>query len=138
MHTKIFCISIAFFLSFTCIYSQTGSNIFPEPHTETAEIEIILKGAPGGNVWLFGVYGDQNLLKDSAQADTTGKVVFKNKRYSEGMYYAAYRDNSNLAFLLDRNQKIFLHTDKADVNRRMETNSAENKIYYENRAYEAD
>lgn len=139
MRHKLYCIiSVAFLLSFTCAYAQSSSKNFFESYTDSAEVEIILKGAPAGAAWLFGVYGDQNLLKDSAQADTTGKVVFKNKRYPEGMYYVSYRDNSTLAFLLDRNQKIFLHTDKADVNRHMETNSAENKIYYENRVYEAD
>lgn len=132
-------IAVTFLLLFNYAYAQKSGEKFFEPYTESAEIEITLKGAPAGNVWLFGVYGDQNLLKDSAQADSTGKVIFKNKgRYPEGMYYVGYSDNSNMAFLLDRNQKIYLHTDKADVNHNMQTNSAENKIYYENRVYEAD
>jgi thiol-disulfide isomerase/thioredoxin len=133
-------ILLIFSLFITTSYAQksTGEKFF-EPYTENAEIEITLKGAPEGTAYLFGVYGDQNLLKDSAQADSTGKVVFKSaQRYPEGLYYVIYKDRFSLTFLLDRNQKIFLHTDKADVNHRMETNSADNKVYYMSRGYEGD
>jgi peroxiredoxin len=138
MRHKHYPIIIIFFFVLTAYSYAQNSGKFFEPYTDSAEVEIILKGAPAGTAWLFGVYGDQNLLKDSAQADSTGKVIFKNKHYPEGVYTVSYHDNSSLVFMLDRNQKIFLHTDKADVNGRMQTNSAENKIYYENRAYEAD
>src|SRR5829696_683735 len=95
---------------FISSYAQNGSGEkFFEPYTENADVEVILKGASAGNAFLFGVYGDQNLLRDSAQADSSGRVIFTNKRYPEGLYYVAYKDNSNLWFLLDRNQEIFLH-----------------------------
>ncbi|MBK5285317.1 MAG: hypothetical protein JJE25_07920 [Bacteroidia bacterium] len=80
----------------------------------------------------MGTYGNQSLLKDSAIADRRGKVVFENpKRYDAGLYYAVYKDNSAVTFLLDRNQKIFLHSDKADLNKNMKTNSKEMRFTIE-------
>src|SRR5258706_3241110 len=138
MSKRYLFVLIIFSFFFTVSYSQTSGEKFFEPYTKDAEIEIILKGAAAGNVYLFGVYGDQNLIKDSAQADSTGKVVFKNpQRYPEGLYNAVYSDNSKRPVQLDRNQKIVIHYDKADANH-IETNSAENRIYYMNRAYETD
>lgn len=140
MHKEIhWFIAPVFFFFLASAYCQSnGDEKFFEPYTKDAEIEIVLKGAPEGMARLFGAYGDQNLLIDTSQADSEGKVVFKNaERYPEGLYYAVYKDNSNLSFLLDRNQHIFLRTEKADIIGYMQTNSAENKIYYENRAYEA-
>mgnify|MGYP003335810239 CR=1 FL=1 len=127
------------FCSFNSYAQNENSISFPEPYTENAEVEIVLKGASPGNVVLLGVYGDQNLIKDSAHADESGRVVFGNKkRYPDGLYYAVFKNNSQMPFLLDRNQKFFLHADKANIIRTMETNSAENRIYYMSKLYESN
>lgn len=126
--------------SLLCIFAygqqlKTGTPF--EPFTASAEIELSVKGAPSGIARLYGVYGNQSIIEDSAMADSTGKVVFKNpKRYPAGLYYGVYLDNSIVTFLLDRNQKIFLHADKTDIVNSMKTNSAENEIYYSNLFYE--
>ena len=110
-----------------------------ESYTDSAEIEVVLKGAAAGIVKLLGYYGDGNLERDSSIADSSGKVVFRNpKHFDEGMYYAVYSDNSFIAFLLGHNQKIFLHTDRMDIAKNMKTNSAENKLYCENQIYESN
>jgi len=133
-------VTVVFALFCVSTFGQKNKTAeYFEPYTESAEIEIVLKGAPEGKVQLLGTYGNQNLLEDSAIADTTGKVVFRNpKRYDAGLYYAFYNDNSLVTFLLDRNQKIFLHSDKEDLNKNMKTNSKENEIYYSNALYETD
>lgn len=120
-------------------YAQhTDKNAF-EPYTDNAEIEVALKGAPAGKVRLYAVFGNQNLLKDSAYTDAAGKVIFRNsQRYLPGFYYAVYSDNSFLGFLLGSNQKIYLHADKADVVKTMKTNSAENKLFFESQIYEVE
>src|SRR6185295_4568698 len=101
--------------------------------------EVILKDALPGKVQLLGAYGNQNLIEDSAISDSAGRVVFKNpKRHPEGLYYVLYSDNSVVSFLLNRNQKFFLHSEKADVVSKMKTNSAENEVYYSNLVFESD
>ncbi len=111
-----------------------------EPFTGSAEIEVWLKGAAPGTVRLYSVWGNQNLLKDSAVSDAEGKVIFRNsKRYTPGFYYAVYDNNSAfLGFLLDQNQKFYLRADKADIIYTMNTNSAENKLFFESQVYDAN
>ncbi|MEI6817704.1 MAG: thioredoxin-like domain-containing protein [Bacteroidota bacterium] len=125
-----------------CMYSyaqQAKEKVPFEPFTDKAEIEVVMKGSPAGIVRLYGILGNQNVLKDSAMADSTGKAVFKNnKRYEAGLYYAVYGDNTVLGFLMDRNQQFYLHTSKYDLIHEMKTNSAENEIYFSNQVYEAD
>jgi len=133
-------IIVAFSLFCLGSYGQQNKSLEPfEPFTDNAEIEVVLKNATPGIARLYGVYGNQNVVKDSAIADSAGKVVFKNpKRYLSGLYYAVYSDNSVINFLMDRSQKFYLHADKMDIVNSVETNSAENKIYYSNQVYEAD
>lgn len=133
-------IIVAFSMFCLCSYGQQIKPKEPfEPYTDNAEIEVILKGAPAGKAKLYGVYGNQNVVKDSAIADSSGKVVFKNpKRFLSGLYYTVYSDNSVLTFLLDMNQKIFLHADKMDIINTMKTNSRENEVYYQSQVYESD
>lgn len=110
-----------------------------EPTTKDAELEVTIKGAAAGKVKLLGVFGDGNIIIDSAMSDTSGKVVFKKKeRYGAGLYYAVYTDQTFAPFLMDKNQRFFLHTVKGDIYKKMETNSAENKLYYSNLLYESD
>ncbi len=116
------------------VFSQTKEF---EAYTNDAEIEVILSGAPAGNVRLIIAYGDTKLLKDSAIADATGKVVFKNtKRYDAGIYYAVYTDNSYLAFIMDKNQHFYLHSKTSDPSKNLKTNSAENLLFYSNSLFE--
>src|SRR5215210_8079622 len=106
-------ISALFFLFSMSAFAQQNISGQFEPYTDSAAIEIVLTGAPAGMVKLLGVYGDENIVKDSALADAAGKVVFKNpERYPAGLYYAAFSGNSFMPFLLDNNQQIFLHSDK--------------------------
>jgi len=123
-----------------CSYAQQNISKEPfEPFTDNAEIEVIIKGAAAGKTYLYGIYGNQNVIKDSSLADSSGKTIFKNsKRFPEGLYYAVYSDNSVLTFLMDRNQKIYFHADKSDMINTLQTNSAENKIYYKSQIYEAE
>lgn len=114
------------------------NNVF-EPSTKNAEIEIWLKGAQSGKARLYSVFGNQNTLKDSSIADANGKVVFKHlKPYPAGYYYAVYNDNTFVGFLINKNQKFYLHADKADVLQTFKTNSAENQLYFDNQIYETD
>lgn len=122
-------------VSFTT-YGQKNRKEF-EPKTETAEIEIKIKGGSAGITKLGSCYGNQRVLKDSAIADSTGKVVFKSSLpYPPGLYFVVYSNNVNVTFLLDKNQKFFLYADKDDFANTMKTNSAENLLYYNNFKYE--
>ncbi len=124
------------FLAFNTCSGQQNNSPF-EPFTNSAEIEVIIKDATVGKAYLYAVIGNQNLIKDSTLVDSSGKVVFKSaKRYPAGLYYAVYSDNSIAGFLLDNNQKFYLHAEKADVINTMKTNSKENEIYYSNQVYE--
>jgi len=128
---------ISFALVSLITYGQKNKKEF-EPQTETAEIEINIKGASAGIVKLGSFYGDQKVLKDSAIADSTGKVVFKrSSRYPSGLYCVVYSNNVMITFLLDRNQKIFFSGDINDLTNTLKTNSAENRIYYNNIKYES-
>src|SRR5450432_4072969 len=86
-------LTIVFLLVSVLSFGQKNKGKEFEPFTNDAEIEITLKGASEGLVKLVGVYGNQNLKRDSAYADTSGKVVFKSPtRYLSGLYYAIYSD----------------------------------------------
>lgn len=129
---------IACLLFFLQGLTQTTDSLF-EPYTNEAELNIWLKGAVSGNVRLYGVFGNQNILKDSSLSDAEGKVIFKNgKRYPSGYYYAVYPNNLFLGFLLDKNQKIYLHANKEDITHSLKTNSAENRLYFDNQIYELE
>lgn len=135
----IFFIVLIIFCGLLPSYSQKSNAPEFEPYTNDAEIEVILKGAPSGKVKLLAVYGDGNQLKDSTFTDANEKAVFKNKeRYPAGLYYAVYSDFSYIQFLMDQNQHFYLHSEKADLNNKMETNSAENKLFYSNLIYETE
>ena len=131
---------LLFFFFTIFSYGQDIKDKVPfEPYTDNAEIEIQLNGTSPGKAKLYGIYGNQNILKDSALVDSTGKVVFKNpSRYPSGLYYGLFSDNTVVTFLLDKNQRIFLHTDKFDLINSMKTISAENELYFRNQIYEAN
>src|ERR1700722_1085465 len=97
---------VIIYLFCLCSYGQQNKSQTPfEPYTNDAEIEVVLKGAAPGKAYLYGVFGNQNIIKDSTIADSSAKVVFKSaKRFPAGFYYAVYSDNAVMTFLMDKNQ----------------------------------
>jgi len=134
-YSIIFCLIV---LSSITIKGYNQTKEF-EPYTTDAEIEVIVTGASKGYVRLIRSFGDGNQFVDSAYANDDAKVVFKNqKRYEAGIYYAVYADKNYVTFIMDKNQRFYLHTNSQNIAKNLTTNSAENSLYYKNAMYEEE
>ncbi len=102
------------------------------------DFSIELEGAPSGKVRLIGVYGNQNIAVDSANADAKGKVIFKREKpYDGGFYYIVYSDNSPIYALLDKDQIFSISTTKSNwIGDSEVEGSLDNELYYQNLRFE--
>jgi thiol-disulfide isomerase/thioredoxin len=101
---------------------------------QKTSVSILLKGYEEGWCKLIGIYGDQNYIVDSFSIQNNGLVtISKDSLLNEGFYYLILPDFKNISFLLDKNQKFTLETDKDKLISSMKVqNSVTNTLLYEN------
>lgn len=115
---------------------NTGSKVVttaPKPSKGGYEITVNLHGWAGKKFFLGYYFGDKQYLRDSAQADKNGKVVFKGDKALEGGIYMMATYEKNLMFDFVVTEQIFtLETDTADFVGAMKVkNSYENEVFFD-------
>jgi len=122
------------------IMAQTKKTAEPKQTAQTVktgkggyEITVNLHGWAGKKFYLGYYFGDKQYLRDSAQADKTGKVVFKGDATLEGGIYMMATYEKNLMFDFVVTEQVFtLDTDTADFIGTMKVkNSYENEIFFD-------
>lgn len=97
------------------------------------EITIKIKGSNQQKHYIGYYYGDKQYLKDSANTDANGKMIFKGKEELQGgIYLIASADKSLLFDFVVTEQNFTLETDTVDYTGHMKVkNSPENLAFFE-------
>lgn len=95
-------------------------------------LDMNIEHFPGKECYLATFYGDKNAIIDTAEADTSGRIIFKLKsEYHPGMYRVFLEQNVFFDIIYNH-ENIKLSTDYAQLYEKLEfTESEENKVYYE-------
>jgi len=119
---KVLSILLLLFLGYTSIQAQNPSF----------EIKGKIKGLKNTEVYLAHYFGsNQQVIKDTAQVDSTGSFVFQgNEILDEGLYLVSFNKNKYFDLVIG-NSKFSFETDTSDVVGQMKIQqSAENEAFY--------
>ena len=115
------------FASFIGATAQTGYKI-----------DFNVKGWKDTTVYLGSYYGEQTNLKDTAQANSTGKFTFDNKTsLQQGVYYLVLKTSSGYSkifdFVVGPNQHFEIDCDSKDFIQTVTVKGdVDNKLFFEN------
>lgn len=116
-----------FFFTFSTVAQDKGKS-----NSLKFEIKGKINGLKNSEVYLSHYFGsNQQVIKDTAQADENGNFVFKgNEELPQGLYFVNFSTNKILDFVIG--QPFFsFQTDTLDMISNMKiTNSAENQAFY--------
>src|SRR5688572_14065270 len=80
------------------------------------QIKLHVDGFNEGQVYLIGIYTDQQYKLDSAQIDANGNIIFtKPSRYTQGLSFVLLPDQSLAQILLTEDQRLELSTKKGKL-----------------------
>jgi len=101
-------------------------------YSQEYTLDMTIQHFPGKECYLATFYGDKNAIIDTAEADTSGRIIFKLRpKYHTGMYRVFLEQN--LFFdIIYNNENITLSSDYTQLYESLEIiESEENRIYYE-------
>ncbi|MCD4729823.1 MAG: redoxin domain-containing protein [Bacteroidales bacterium] len=95
-------------------------------------LDMTIHHFPEKECYLATFYGDKNAIIDTAEADTSGRIIFKLKpEYHTGMYRVFLEQDLFFDFIYN-NENITLSSDYTQLYDKLEIiESEENMIYYE-------
>lgn len=106
--------------------------------TPPCHVEVTIDGFQGGECKFIGVYGDQSFMALPAfTVSGPTIVVTKDEPFPSGLYSLVLPEEQGLQILLDVDQQFSIHTSLDDLTGAATvTGSLDNKLLYENLAYE--
>ncbi len=102
-------------------------------------IELEVKGAPSGSVYLIATVENQNYRLDSAEVGPAGSIMFQPaEAYPSGLLYALLPDETYVPLLVDTDQAFVLRTQSNDLIGSMQVEgSLDNELLYRSLQLEA-
>jgi peroxiredoxin len=100
---------------------------------EAFNLNIKVSGIKDSIIYLANYYGDKQYLKDSTNADASGKFSFKSQEpMPGGIYLIVLPGKRYFEVVVDKEQKFSMETEDAQLVEKMKVSGSEqNKMFYE-------
>lgn len=120
LYSMILIVTVLFILSSMTLYSQSY------------EIKVKFKTYKNNPVYLGFHYGNNKYIRDTAEVNNKGIVVFSGEEALPGGIYLIIVPNKNYFELILNENKIYVETDTGDFVKNMRViESKENEVFYE-------
>lgn len=97
------------------------------------QIKVKVEGLQDSLIYLANYFGDKQYLRDSAHADKSGNIVFKNdSALKGGIYMVVLPGKKYFEIIVDKEQHFTIATTSDDYVKNMKiTGSNDNRLFYE-------